>query len=472
MKKFVFLSILLFPILMILSSSCDDQPELPSDDSTESPSDDQPDNADPWAKYEGKHFTCKSRDFYWTEVDLYDKQTLWKTKIADSEFVEFYDRSDTEIYIRYGCEQPTYCNLADATDEAIQAKILCPYSPFFFYQYVEAPLQFGYKTETYCSFSGQGEAGKGVKIGFHGELSSDLQIFKDIEFSYDDLKKKDPGYNSESFIWSCFKYSFDTKSLKTIVSPIIIDWHTSEWTGEIAEFIEDPSDFLQLMLAMPILKKYPYGIYNVKLDDYFSIERMIRTLFCGFKNSWRKDKIADFYYLNYIGEYTSYSPDTFAFTQTDDGVIKFAIDSSKIFTEELRQAQGRNLFLANCIRSLLSEDRCDFDMRYEIVDAQSPGNKKERELNLTLKDSQASRNIMENLIMPLLIENKQRIKDFLLTDDRFAPHGEVLCRAVDRLEEIYAGTTDLTLGYKMMEHATSFFSFSGNSTMWSTPEFK
>ena len=102
MKKIVFLSILLFPILMILSSSCNDQPDSPSEDSTESPSDGQSANADPWAKYEGKHFTCSSLDFYWTELDPYDKQTLRKTKIADGEFVEFYDRSDTEIYIRYG----------------------------------------------------------------------------------------------------------------------------------------------------------------------------------------------------------------------------------------------------------------------------------------------------------------------------------------------------------------------------------
>lgn len=473
MKKIVFLSILLFPILMILSSSCNDQPDSPSEDSTESPSDGQSANADPWAKYEDKHFTCSSLDFYWTELDSYDKQTLRKTKIADGEFVEFYDRSDTEIYIRYGCERPKYYNLVDTTGTSILAKILCPYSPFFFYKYVEAPLKFGYKTKYYYSFSGQGGVGKGVKIGFHGELSSNLQIFKDIEYSYDDLKMKEPGYFSQTMNWSCFEYSFDTKSLKSIISPIIIDWHTSEWKGEIAELIENPSDFLQLMLAMPILKNYPYGIYDVELDDYISIEFMIRTLFCGFENSWLKNKIADFYYLNYKGVYTYYSPDTFVFTQTDEGVIKFAIDSSKIFNDEMRKAKGRYLFLANCIMSLLSEDKCDFDMRYEIVDAQSSGNKTERELNLTLKDTQVSRNIMENLIMPLLIENKQRIKDFLLSDDRFAPHGEVLCRAVDRLEEIYAGTTDLTLGYKMMEHATNYFSFYGKAyTIWGTPEFK
>lgn len=31
-------------------------------------------------------------------------------------------------------------------------------------------------------------------------------------------------------------------------------------------------------------------------------------------------------------------------------------------------------------------------------------------------------------------------------------HADVLSSAVDRLEEIYAGTTDLTLGYRLIEH--------------------
>ena len=31
-------------------------------------------------------------------------------------------------------------------------------------------------------------------------------------------------------------------------------------------------------------------------------------------------------------------------------------------------------------------------------------------------------------------------------------HADVLCSAVDRLEEIYAGTTDLTLGDRLIEH--------------------
>ena len=91
-------------------------------------------------------------------------------------------------------------------------------------------------------------------------------------------------------------------------------------------------------------------------------------------------------------------------------------------------------------------------MRYKIVDVQSPGNANERELYLTLKDPRASRNIMEYVILPLLIENREAIKDYIRQDAELSQHADVLCAAVDRLEEIYAATTDLTLGYRLIEH--------------------
>lgn len=454
-KFLIFLS----PLLMLLSS-CDDLPA----------------NAKPWANYEGKRFTSDSRDFYWTLVyfnDLGNTIYAGEESIAQGEFVEFYNITDSEIYIRYGSERPTYYNLADATNNAIQSTVLCPFSPFMFYQYVELPLKFGKKSDDGYYFSGHGEVGKGVQIGFGGSIGENLQIYReDVQYSYDVLKFKEKD-RTGTMRWYCFPYSFDTKSLKTIVSPISIDWHTSEWKGDIAQLIENPSDFLQLMLAMPILKKYPYGIYYIELDDYISIERMIRTLFSGFRQSWEKENMADFMYLQFTGDPDSYPRGTFALTETEDGVIKFCIDPTKIFTKDVKFATGRSLFYANCIRSLLSEDRCDVDMRYEIVDAQSPGNADERELYLTLKDPRASRNIMEYLILPLLIENKQRIKDFLLSDSRFAPHGDVLCNALDHLEEIYAGTTELTLGYNMMEHAKYDLSnYEILKLIWDSSEFE
>ena len=80
---------------------------------------------------------------------------------------------------------------------------------------------------------------------------------------------------------------------------------------------------------------------------------------------------------------------------------------------------------------------------------------------------------MEYLILPLLIENKQRIKDFLLSDSRFAPHGDVLCNALDHLEEIYAGTTELTLGYNMMEHAKyNLSNYEILKLIWDSSEFE
>ena len=71
---------------------------------------------------------------------------------------------------------------------------------------------------------------------------------------------------------------------------------------------------------------------------------------------------------------------------------------------------------------------------------------------MTLTDPQHSRNIMEYVFLPLLIENREAIKDYIRQDAELSLHAVVLCSAVDRLEEIFAGTTDLTLGYSLIEY--------------------
>ena len=71
---------------------------------------------------------------------------------------------------------------------------------------------------------------------------------------------------------------------------------------------------------------------------------------------------------------------------------------------------------------------------------------------MTLTNPQHSRNIMEYVILPLIIENREAIKDYIRQDTELSQHADVLCSAVDRLEEIYAGTTDLTFGYRLIEH--------------------
>ena len=110
------------------------------------------------------------------------------------------------------------------------------------------------------------------------------------------------------------------------------------------------------------------------------------------------------------------------------------------------------LFFANTMRSLLSEDKCHFEMQYELIDCNLNIKYKEREFHMTLTNPQHSRNIMEYVILPLIIENREAIKDYIRQDAELSQHADVLCAAVDRLEDIYAGTTDLTLGYRLIEH--------------------
>ena len=76
---------------------------------------------------------------------------------------------------------------------------------------------------------------------------------------------------------------------------------------------------------------------------------------------------------------------------------------------------------------------------------------------------------MDYLIMPLLVENKQKIKDFIRQYATLLRHAETLCAAVDRLEDIYAATTDLSLGYRMLCYPTTK---EVSPTIWFSPEFE
>ena len=126
------------------------------------------------------------------------------------------------------------------------------------------------------------------------------------------------------------------------------------------------------------------------------------------------------------------------------------MDTDFIFNRFDRNKE--RLFFANIMRSLLSDDKFYFEMQYKLIDCDFNDKSREREFHMTLTDPQHSRNIMEYVILPLIIENRQAIKDYIRQDAELSQHADVLCSAVDRLEEIYAGTTDLTLGYRLVEH--------------------
>ncbi|MGM9816801.1 MAG: hypothetical protein ACI304_07070 [Lepagella sp.] len=137
-------------------------------------------------------------------------------------------------------------------------------------------------------------------------------------------------------------------------------------------------------------------------------------------------------------------------SKIDDNRMCIVINARDISLENSRLKD--RLFFANVIRSLLSEDRCHFEMNYELIDCDINDKSLEREFHMTLTDPQLSRNIMEYVILPLIIENREAIKEYIRQDAELSQHAETLCSAVDRLEEIYAGTTELTLGYRLIEN--------------------
>ena len=111
-------------------------------------------------------------------------------------------------------------------------------------------------------------------------------------------------------------------------------------------------------------------------------------------------------------------------------------------------------------------------MNYELgktVTRIQPPIKTTREFHMTLTEPQHSRNIMEYVSLPLLIENREAIKDYIRQDAELSLHADVLCSAVDRLEDIYAATTDLSLGYRMLCYPTTK---EVSPTIWFSPEFE
>ncbi|MGM9866651.1 MAG: hypothetical protein ACI303_02150 [Lepagella sp.] len=179
---------------------------------------------------------------------------------------------------------------------------------------------------------------------------------------------------------------------------------------------------------------------------------MIRTAFTGVTQKYVLSEthgVPNGRYEEQGEEYGSLTP-ALSISKIDDNRMCIVVDSKDI---SLRNSNLKDrLFYANILQSLLSEDRCHFEMQYELIDCDFNDKSQEREFHMTSTDPQHSRNIMEYVILPLLIENRQAIKDYIRQDAELSQHAEILCSAVDRLEEIYAGTTDLTLGYRLIEN--------------------
>ena len=435
---------LVLAIMMVLITSCHDDVANPYND----------DNIR-WKDFIGKHFTCESKDFHWADFPRYGVSLY---PIMYGEFVEFYNLTDSYITMKYGNEHRTYFNLADITDNKIKQLVACPYTIFSINPSVEISLHFKDDPVKFCYFEGNYIDEWGYFITLDGRAYSAIQITKSVGYVSPIPSLRKPIMTESPHImmdWRSSLYQFDKSSLKCVTSPLIVSWYTTEWSGNLATLMPNASDFLQLMLSMPILRPQEYELHSKVPNERVSILDVIRETFPHIiQHEYAVKDHNDFptggYELGSINYGFRFADNTIIVSKINEQRLCCRIDANRFF-DQIKHPAYR-CFMANILRSLLSEDRCHFEMQYELIDCDINDQSKKREFHMTLSDPQHSRNIMEYLIIPLLIENKQTIKDYIRQDAELSQHADVLCAAVDRLEEIYAGTTDLTLGYRLIEH--------------------
>ncbi|MGN0238128.1 MAG: hypothetical protein ACI4AK_08625 [Lepagella sp.] len=374
--------------------------------------------------------------------------------------------------MRIGNDNVTFYNLASISGKQINVNVMCPKSLSWINQVIEIPLKFDYNANpSYCFLDGKYTDQYGfayrscgyIRSGYtvNGQFVTKLHIgfiredptspFPQLrEIRYVELGSSN---YPEMFIkdLSPIAYSFNKTTLRCIQSPVSIQWHSTAWKGEVASLMPGLSDFLQLLLGIPVLNSTEYYFKGIK-DSEISIERVIRTAFPGVI----KKGINNDYHTKPLGDYVimfeEYGPmnSALSIAKIDDNRMCIVVDARDISLENSKLKD--RLFYANILRSLLSEESCHFELNYKLINTLLSDHSVEREFQMTLTDPQHSRNIMEYVILPFIIENRQAIKDYIRQDTELSQHADELCSAVDRLEEIYAGTTDLTLGYRLVEH--------------------
>ena len=437
--------------LVILLSSCHDE-MANTDDSKHTL----------WDTYLDTHFTGDS--FTWTALKYGDSDWNYHDQpLYDGEFVEFRDFGDSVVTLRFGDEEATFFNLADVTDNIVNHIVIRPYSAAKALQYIDIPLKIEYSDDnTACKFHGKYNDPFGYSYQIDGNLDKNLYIYKSVAFSspFPDLRKSICDDVSFSLLkqFQASSFDFDCSSMKCSQSPLIIKWNSTAWVGDVSTLIPNISDFLQLLITIPLFKYTDYWSRESEDSDdpeFISIIDIIRKIAPGIHQieqrqydentgmpTWQYKRLnVNYGLILYLAA---------TVTKIDDQEMCVYLDAENLMNK-LSHVDAK-IFAANILRSLLSEDRCHFEMQYELIDCDINDKSKEREFHMTLTDPQHSRNIMEYVILPLLIENREAIKDYIRQDAELSQHADVLCAAVDRLEEIYAGTTDLTLGYRLIEN--------------------
>ena len=441
--KFVGLSLL---AVFLVSCHDDNQPETPGMKTSG------------WESFVGQHFTSESDQFYWTQhiEDDYGYGEDCKIPLDKSQFVEFFDLTDSQISMKYGNEDREYYNLAEATANTIDMNIACPFPFLGITQSIELPLIFSPTGKPYCYFKGEYSDPYGFKYSIQGKIYTLLTIYRSrsYESPFPRLRKQicESVQSYKIMNLEAAPSDFDKVTLKSKMSPVTVRWNSSAWKGEVASLMPDASDFLQLLLGIPVLNHDDFIPKTKDHIEKISIAELLSNYFPGatqrsvtkyhkFLPTWE-------FYDTEIS--LGFKEDVVTISNIADNRMCVMIDPQQ-FVSNTGYAKGK-LFYANILRSLLSEDRCHFEMQYELIDCDFNDQNLEREFHMTLTDPQHSRNIMEYVILPLLIENREAIKEYIRQDAELSQHADVLCKAVDRLEEIYAGTIDLTLGYRLVEN--------------------
>lgn len=442
--KFVALSLL---AVFLVSCQDDNQPETPGMKTSG------------WESFVGQHFTSESDQFYWTQhiADDYGYGEDRKIPLDKGQFVEFFDLTDSQISMKYGNEDREYYNLAEATGNAIDKNIACPFPFLGITQTIELPLIFSSEpTDSYCHFRGEYSDAYGFKYSIQGKIYTLLTIgrSRSYESPFPRLRKMicESVESYKIMNLEAPTSDFDKVTLKSKMSPMTIRWNSSAWKGEVASLMQDASDFLQLLLGIHFLHHDDYIKKSKDNIEKISIAELLSSYFPGATQwsvtEYRKDLPTWNFYDTEIS--LGFKEDVVTISNIADNKMCVMIDPQQ-FVSNTGYAKGK-LFYANILRSLLSEEKCYFEMQYELIDCDFNDQNLEREFHMTLTDPQHSRNIMEYVILPLLIENREAIKEYIRQDAELSQHADVLCKAVDRLEEIYAGTIDLTLGYRLIEN--------------------
>lgn len=397
-----------------------------------------------WDGYAGKHFTKESGGFVWTK---FENHIVWYTEeLRDGEYVEFYDLTDDAITIKTGIEETKYFNLADATGGKIKKRLLIPYYPYYFCKDAEIRMKLRRGgISSYVDLRETEDLCPEVKVHFEGEYYTKLKLYREITYNKPDLRCVF-GAIFDTVDWTCYPFLFNTSTLTCTSTPFVINWTPSSWDGDIATLIPNPNDFLQLLLAIPILNVNDYG-FTGWTSDSVSLERLLRALFSkitSFETNWGLMPV--FAYSTPQKKLVEYG-NSFIFGD-DSGNMTIGVDPSKVFNDLVIKTPATSLLMARLLNSLIAEDQCSFKTNFNIERFKDETLDTIQILTMMFNNPESARKLWQDVIFPLIIQNKELIKDFLRSDTRFSAYSDVLCAAVDKLEEIFGSSIIASAGFK------------------------